>query len=261
MNPSFLPVRAMLPLSQGVLAMHLQLHRRAFTLIELLVVISVIALLISILLPALSKARLAAEQAKCGSNLSQLGKALYIYAANYNDWQVQVQGAPNHLNPTVYAPWYRQIKPYIDVSNKAVCPTLWNRGAPWWGKLAPSPFNDMGTYAINAQWGRWTGTPPNSPVTGVWSKSPRKIAHHKRPSGEGAFVDRGGNWAHPSGPDSDPYFNAGEYNAVNSQKYCPGFHADGFMAVYLDGHTRHVTRSEIVTYSSLDVFWGNTSLW
>jgi prepilin-type N-terminal cleavage/methylation domain-containing protein/prepilin-type processing-associated H-X9-DG protein len=260
MNSTFLPARVELPLSQGDSAMAFTEDRRAFTLIELLVVISVIALLISILLPALAKARLAAEQAKCGSNLSQLGKALYIYAANYNDWQVQVQGAPDHLNPTLYAPWYRQIKPFIDVTNKAVCPTLWTRGTPWSGKAA-LPINDAGTYAINAQWGRWTGTPPNSPVTGTWTTKPRKISHHKRPSGEGAFVDRGGNWAHPLGPDTDPYFNANEYNAINSQKFCPGFHADGFMAVYLDGHVRHVSRSELVTYGSLDVFWGNASLW
>lgn len=53
----------------------------AFTLIELLVVISIVALLISLLLPAISRAKTLADTAVCGSQLKQLGLAVQIYTA------------------------------------------------------------------------------------------------------------------------------------------------------------------------------------
>ncbi|MGC9259039.1 MAG: DUF1559 domain-containing protein [Phycisphaerae bacterium] len=73
---------------------------RGFTLIELLVVISIIALLIALLLPALARARLLAGRVQCASNLRQIGIAIHEYAGEYRG-----QYPPNLVNfwPNDYA--------------------------------------------------------------------------------------------------------------------------------------------------------------
>ena len=58
---------------------------KGFTLVELLVVIAIIALLMSILMPALSRVRQLAFRLVCGTNLSGIGKAMLIYANDYED--------------------------------------------------------------------------------------------------------------------------------------------------------------------------------
>jgi len=83
--------------------------RSAFTLIELLVVVAIIALLISILLPAMSRARELSKRTVCTSNLKQIGTGMYIYANDGDKFPVT---SGYKANPPQAVYWlYRTVVP------------------------------------------------------------------------------------------------------------------------------------------------------
>lgn len=83
-------------------------QRKAFTLIELLVVISIVALLISILLPVLGNARDVAKSLSCLSNLRQYGVAHGVYGSENDDTVVPpfVEAADTNVGGTAVVLWF-----------------------------------------------------------------------------------------------------------------------------------------------------------
>src|SRR5690349_13974128 len=159
-----------------------------FTLVELLVVIGIIALLISILLPALSKARRSALTVKCSSALRQIGMAYQLYASEQKGWYPVAKYTPGSSKPynidgndftaTLPAYWINFIAKYVDQSKigyaivsgtdaqQARKGILW--GCPAWeGYMNASTTS--GVYDVQTGYGMngWPTFTPDSPGPGT----------------------------------------------------------------------------------------------
>jgi prepilin-type N-terminal cleavage/methylation domain-containing protein len=113
---------------------------RAFTLIELLVVIAIIAILASLLLPALARAKDSARSVGCINNLHQIALASVTYSVDHNN------NLPSFLNWLYAKPGdltTGRLYPYLNSKPVYLCPTdkleLASKGRSKWTSPTPSP--------------------------------------------------------------------------------------------------------------------------
>lgn len=165
--------------------------RRGFTLVELLVVVAVIALLIGLLLPALSRARHAAQAAMCLANIRSLEIAQIAYANDY-DGQLVMYGfghGGTDLAPALS--WLNVLRPYGDSAMDTKSPL---DTSPYWtvemggtGQTAPgtSPArNRVSSYGLNEY---VTPKPPFDPANPM--RTPVDRLHKvKNPTATSQFV-------------------------------------------------------------------------
>ncbi|MFI4861699.1 MAG: prepilin-type N-terminal cleavage/methylation domain-containing protein [Phycisphaerales bacterium JB063] len=120
-------------------------RRKAFTLIELLVVISIIALLIGILLPALGAAREAAKSMACMANARSFAQSANTYAADFKGNLPGCNGSST--SGLIFPAWATRLRPYASDSYESFhCPT---RGPEYeWGRYT-SASADRPDWAIS----------------------------------------------------------------------------------------------------------------
>ncbi len=94
---------------------------RAFTLIELLVVVAIIALLLAITLPALSRARRKASATQCMGNLHSLGQAMLMYLGDSKDIMPLAAQMPS-LGLNDLPPIAEVLQPYVGTPRALACP-------------------------------------------------------------------------------------------------------------------------------------------
>jgi prepilin-type N-terminal cleavage/methylation domain-containing protein/prepilin-type processing-associated H-X9-DG protein len=238
-------------------------RKRGFTLIELLVVIAIIAILAAILFPVFAKARAKARQTSCLSNFRQLMVAHLSYVQDYDETFVAFDGVPADGGPGDGINWAVKIMPYVRNDGIFWCPE-----AGWQGASAAADgwlchFGMNFFYAaplVNAVLipGHAGTTYYKGQPQAAWA-SPANSVY----AVDGGYWDQGYWWDNGAGysVNNAPcltnsgtgywYGVAWDYPTLDPPNYAFGWanprHNDGLNVVFVDGHTKWMKPSSMLT--------------
>ncbi len=253
-------------------------HHRAFTLIELLVVISIIALLIALLLPALGEARKAAQAIDCQSRVKQMALAWQTYASDYDGalvpgWQ---RGLVRESGQWVNKHWIWFVAPYVGGANAQSreddtaiaqdipveffrCPST-SLGAPksidpgtggLYGNALAGDWRDFG-YGMNNWLESWVsrGQGRAMDATKEITSLDLNVPLSDVPAlGDCAHLDAG--WPEPTDPRpsnwNDPISELGAWNNGFMVRYSLNRHFKAVNIGFLDGSARRVQIPDLWT--------------
>ncbi len=250
----------------------MRLNKKGFTLIELLVVISIIALLLAILMPALTKVKDMARALSCGSNHRQLGLACFTYAVDNDGEWVFFNKVSNGFWGKDNEWWYNEIAAYVGVDDKDTdddgvkdgiiesqllrCPTSTSNQTNYvsvhygWSPVNQKPAAPFfyGSF-VPGQW--------NAPPTSEYS--PLKLSRVSNPSswislldGTNFFVYTPSHWGFTEDLDNDGKMDThgnthNKYNGAN-----PKVHSDSCNVALMDGHVERLGFEELWDYDESD---------
>lgn len=227
-------------------------RRIGFTLVELLVVISIIALLLAVLMPALENARKQARLIVCQSNLRQWGISFRMYCNDNNGYFFS--GLVNGQEAGWGEYWRVTMKPYTQNEKMWLCPEATD--PVWTSDMAGQPpskawkhGDDIGSYGLNG----YVLNPPSNrnmiygrPVSNYW-RTPSTVEH---PDTVPMFTDMWYYDAWPRAIDQPPATENAPPDRLRTNemsRVCVNRH-DGFInSVFMDNSVRKVGLKELWT--------------
>ncbi len=218
--------------------------RERFTLIELLVVIAIIAILASMLLPALDNARKKVKNAACASNLKQIATGAAMYTDSYGEWIL-----PSKLPGE--SKYYNQILSNVEGSLKFYYDSTTQKA------LTKGVWYCPGSNANGAYIGGWYGT--NKALSGTADSGATTLWHKTssvRSASSVLLVLDGGGSVHTNYWTPRYVHGAGDARSGNSNPL--GLVNGKFNCAMLDGHVESMTPFIISNRHDSDTAAGQT---